>query len=268
MKVNIINVKNENSGSVDLPSQFSEPVRVDLIRRAVLAIQSNSRQSYGASPMAGKRHSAELSRRRRKYRGSYGKGISRVPRKILSRNGVQMHWVGAVAPGTVGGRRAHPPKSEKIWDIKINDAERRKAIRSALSATMDKEIVSARGHKIPDSYPFVLSKDFESVQKTKDFVQALHSVGLTNELERSSITSIRAGKGTMRGRKYKKVVGPLVVVSKTCDAIKAARNIPGVEVVDVANINVEKLAPGTQAGRLTLYTESAIAEIEKSKLYE
>ena len=47
-----------------------------------------------------------------------------------------MNWVGAFAPGTVGGRRAHPPKSEKIWSKKINKKENAKAIRSAISATL------------------------------------------------------------------------------------------------------------------------------------
>ena len=84
-----------------------------LIKRAVLTLQNNKRQRYGANPEAGKKVSAALSKRRRKYRGSYGHGISRVPRKILSRRGTSMNWQGAFAPGTVGGRRAHPPKAEK-----------------------------------------------------------------------------------------------------------------------------------------------------------
>ncbi len=268
MNVKIRDLQNTEKGSMAVPVQFLEPVREDLIRRAVLVIQANTRQSYGASPEAGKRHSAEVSRRRRKYRGSYGKGISRVPRKILAANGSQIHWVGAVAPGTVGGRRAHPPKSEKIWSLRINDSERRKAIRSALSATMDVKIVTNRGHIVPKTYPFILSKEFESVSKTSEFQKALETIGLSGELVRSQRKSIRAGKGTMRGRKYKKTVGPLVVVSGECDALKSARNIPGIEVVSVSNLNAQKLAPGTQPGRVTLYTELALQKMAELKLFE
>ena len=119
-----------------LPEQFSELIRPDLIERAVFAIQSHKKQPYGASPEAGKRHSARISRRRHKYKTSYGHGISRVPRKIMSHRGERFNWVGALAPGTVGGRRAHPPKAEKIVDQKINKKERKKAIRSALAATL------------------------------------------------------------------------------------------------------------------------------------
>ncbi len=139
MKLNIISTSKEKKKEIDLPSQFNEEVRPDVISRAVLAIQSNKRQPYGASPEAGKRASAEISRRRHDYRGSYGHGISRVPRKILTRRGTRMYWVGAFAPGTVGGRRAHPPKVEKNYSQKINKKERRK--RSTGASRMD-DIIS------------------------------------------------------------------------------------------------------------------------------
>src|SRR3989338_11129595 len=144
MKLKVISPEGKEDGSVTLPTQFSEEVRSDLIKRAVLAIQSHNRQPYGASPEAGKRASAKLSRRRRNYRGSYGLGISRVPRKIFSRRGTRMNWQGAFAPGTVGGRRAHPPKAEKIWWQNINKKERKMAIRSAMAATINKEAVTKK----------------------------------------------------------------------------------------------------------------------------
>src|SRR3989338_2841221 len=168
MKLAILDSTNNKTGEIELPSQFKEEFRPDLIYRSVLAIQSHKRQTYAASAKAGKRASAKLSRRRREYRGSYGFGISRVPRKIMSRRGSRMNWVGAFAPGTVGGRRAHPPKSEKIWSKKINKKENAKAIRSAISATLLKEVVVSRGHLIPNDYPFVLDDKFEMIGETKN----------------------------------------------------------------------------------------------------
>ena len=112
MKVAIKSPDNASKGSIELPKQFNEEIRSDLIRRAYLTILSNSRQPYGAKEDAGMRASAKLSRRRRDYKGSYGFGISRVPRKVLSRRGTRFFWVGAVAPGMVSGRKAHPPKPE------------------------------------------------------------------------------------------------------------------------------------------------------------
>src|SRR3989338_363169 len=173
MKVAILDTSSNKVGDIDLPFQFNEAVRDDIILRAVLAMQSHKRQPYAAHDTAGKRSSAKLSRRRKNYRGSYGIGISRVPRKILTRRGTRMNWVGAFAPGTVGGRRAHPPKTEKIWAKKINEKERRKAIRSAIAATMSKDRVAERGHQIPANFPFIIDSKFESIAKTREAEEVL-----------------------------------------------------------------------------------------------
>lgn len=267
MKLDIFDLSSNKVGEIQLPHQFDEEIRPDLIMRTVLAIQSHMKKPYGASPSAGKRASAKLSRRRRDYRGSYGFGISRVPRKILSRRGMRMNWVGAFAPGTVGGRRAHPPKSEKTWWKKINEKERLKAIRSAISATALKDIVMERGHLVPSNYPFILDDAFEALEKTKEVMKALEKLGLDNELARVEEKKIRAGKGKSRGRKYVKKKGPLIVVSKTSKLMKRAINIPGIDVIDVKNLNAELLAPGGRAGRLTLWTSSAIETLKKENLF-
>jgi large subunit ribosomal protein L4e len=267
MQLTVLNITKTETGKQELPVQFSEPVRPDLIKRAVEALQNRRRQPYGADPMAGKKCSAEVSRRRRKYRGSYGHGISRVPRKVLTRRGTRFYWVGAFAPGTVGGRRAHPPKAEKNWTRKINEKENSKAIRSALAATVIKEAVANRGHKTPNNYPFLIEDAFETLNKTKLVRETLIKLGLKDELERSSKRTIRAGKGKLRGRKYIKKKGPLLVVSKQCPLIKSGRNVPGVEVVEVNALNAEILAPGTAVGRLTIFTTGAIERMNKEKLF-
>ena len=61
----------------------------------------------------------------------------------------------------------------------------------------------------------------------------------------------------------KKKVGPLFVVSKKCDLIKAARNLPGVDVVQVKDLNAEVLAPGTHPGRLVIWSKSAIEALRE-----
>ena len=131
MKTSLLNLEGKKIGTVELPAQFNESYHPDLIKRAVLAINANSRQAYGTFKQAGTRPSISLSRRRHVYKTTYGFGISRAPRKIISGRGSRFNWVGAFAPGTVSGRRAHPPKAEKIWEVKINKKERKKAIRSA-----------------------------------------------------------------------------------------------------------------------------------------
>lgn len=267
MKLPILNPEKNKVGERELPKQFNEEYRPDLIRRAVEALRSATRQKYGAKPEAGERSSSKLSKRRRKYRGCYGFGISRVNRKIHSRRGTRMYWVGAFSPQTVGGRRSHPPKGEKNWERKINQKENQKAIRSAMSATVDKNIVMERGHKAPGNYPFIVNSDFEKLSKTKEVKKVLLNLGFKEELERSSIKKVRAGMGKLRGRKYQRKKGILIVVSDNCNLIKAARNLPGTDIVTVKAINAELLAPGAKPGRVTLWTEKALNEIEQNRLF-
>ncbi|MBW9140588.1 MAG: 50S ribosomal protein L4, partial [Candidatus Aramenus sp.] len=74
---------------------------------------------------------------------------------------------------------------------------------------------------------------------------------------------IRAGKGKMRGRKYKIPVGPLIVAHDVKKLLPAARNIPGVDVIDPMLVSVIHLAPGGHPGRLTIFTESSIGVLNK-----
>ena len=267
MKMKIKSLENKDVNEIELPKQFNEEIRDDLIHRAYLTYLSNKRQKYGAKPDAGLRASAELSRRRRKYRGSYGLGISRVPRKIMSRRGTRFNWVGAVVPGTVSGRRAHPPKSEKEFAIKLNTKEKKKAIRSAMHASLSKEYVSERGHIIPNNYPFVIDNNIEKLSKTSDVKKTLITLGFGDELKRAEIKKVRAGRGKSRGRKYKTRKGPLFVVSKSCDLQKSAKNIPGIDVEVINNLNAKLLAPGGKPGRLTLYSQDAIQKLNEKKLF-
>jgi len=52
--------------------------------------------------------------------------------------------------------------------------------------------------------------------------------------------------------------GPLIVVGNDNGVIKASRNLAGVDVVEAENLSVSMIAPGAHAGRLCLWTESAV----------
>ncbi|MBS3135328.1 50S ribosomal protein L4 [Candidatus Woesearchaeota archaeon] len=268
MKLNVIGPNREKKGEIELPGQFSQPLRDDLIRRAVEAESSEKRQPYGASPDAGTRHSAYVSKRRRDYKTTYGIGQSRTPRKVMSRSGARMNWVGAFAPQTVGGRRSHPPKAEKIWSMKINKKEKDMAIRSAIAATINKDIVEQRGHIVPEGYPFIIDKSSESLKRTKEVIAFLESIGLGNEIERGSIKKVRPGKGKTRGRKYKRKKSTLIVTGENCPLLKASRNVPGIDALRVSDLTATVLAPGAAPGRLTLWTSSSIEKLAKEGLYK
>lgn len=235
----------EATGEVDLPDAFTEPVRTDLIRKAVNTARANRRQRYGAHRFAGKRHAVDS--------WGPGRGVSRVPRLTRGRQAAQM-------PGSRGGRRAHPPKAEKEWAEKMNRKERRKALRAALAATADPERVRGRGHRLPDdaSVPLVCEDDLLALDRTKELIAWLEKVGLSDELDRADQKKVRAGKGKGRGRRYRRPVSVLFVLHDDGPLVRAASNVPGVETTRVDQLNAEMLAPGGDPGRLLVLTKSAL----------
>jgi large subunit ribosomal protein L4e len=248
----IFNLKGKSTTKTTLPTAFSTPLRPDVVKRAVLAIQSRRRQPQGRDPMAGKRTSAES-------RGT-GMGMARIPR-IKGGGGTA-----AFAPGTVGGRQAHPPKAETKIVKRIPKKEARLALLSAIAATASKETVAQRGHEVEDipQFPMIVTDEMEALTKTKEVEEALLNLGVMLDIYRvKDSRSIRAGKGKHRGRKMKQAVGPLVVVAENRGITEAASNIPGLDVVTVKNLNTELLAPGTHMGRLTLWTNGAVEQLDK-----
>ena len=159
------------------------------------------------------------------------------------------------------------PNIDIYLKLKINNKERKKAIRSALAATLNKELVGLRNHLIPKIFPIIIKEDIESLNKTKEVEKTFEDLGLKDEMERVNNRRTRAGKGKARGRKKIGKKGPLVVVSKNCPLLRSARNLEGVDVVIVDNLNAELLAPGTVAGRLTVYSSKAIERIGKERLF-
>jgi large subunit ribosomal protein L4e len=246
--------------SVELPPQFDTPYRPDVIRRAVLAVQSRRRQPHGVDELAGKRNTAQS--------WQTGHGRSRMPRVKGSGTGAANK--AGFAPGTVGGRVAHPPEARKVIIERINKNENRLAIRSAIAASSNPEFVKARGHHVDNvpSIPLIVSSKLESLATTKEVQETLTDLGLGDDLARASNgRSIRAGKGKMRGRKMKIPKSVLIVVGTDNGISQAARNLPGVDIAEVHGLNAELLAPGTHAGRLVVWTTTAIDRLGKENLF-
>ncbi len=247
MQATVTDLDGDDAGDLELPAVFETNYRPDLIARAVRVAQANRKQASGADPFAGMRTPAESP-------GS-GRGMAHVPRQ----NGRARR-----APQTISGRKAHPPKAEADPTESINKNERQLATRSAIAATADADIVTARGHAVDEDaeLPVVVDDAFEDLVKTKEVVSFLEAAGLAGDIERAEDgRSVRAGRGTTRGRTYNQPKSILFVTSSESGPSRAARNLAGADVATAAEVNTEDLAPGTQAGRLTVWTESAIAEV-------
>ncbi|NJD75795.1 MAG: 50S ribosomal protein L4 [Candidatus Methanoperedens sp.] len=248
MEANIIDLSGNTTKKIS-SKLFDEPYRPDLIKKAVLASQANRQQPYGPHMYAGMRTSAEG--------WGPGRGVSRVARLKNSSKSARI-------PQAVKGREAHPPKPETDRTEKINDKERNKAIKSAIAATADPQIVKKRGHQFSAQLPLIAVDDLSSLTKTKDVKSFMEAVHVWDDIERAKVKTIRAGKGKLRGRKYKKSKSILIVTAEDKGLIKAARNLSGVDVITHDQLNAELLAPGSYAGRLTIYTESAISKLEEA----
>jgi large subunit ribosomal protein L4e len=246
MKAQVKTLDGGVTRDIELPAIFSEEYRPDLIKKAVMALQSRRRQPHGTDPFAGIRSSA--------VGWGSGRGSSHVPR---IKNGSRA----AKVPQAKGGREAHPPKVAKVLIKEINQKEKQKAFRSAVAASISAELIRGRGHTFEGAVPVVLEDKFETLGRTQDVISALTTLGVYNDIERAKDSrKVRAGRGKMRGRRFKQRKSLLIVTANK--PLVAARNLSGVDAVTIDQLNVEHLAPGMLAGRLTIWTESALTRLE------
>ncbi len=265
MLAKVFSLDGKVKGEIEVKNLFSEKeVREDLIKKVVIAMQSNRRKKYGRDPLAGKRTSAHYhgSRNLPPDQRMMNRELARMKR-IHGDCPPHLFLTARFVPQAVKGRVAHPPKAEKDWSKKVNKKEKLKAFLSALLATIKLDWVRKRGHLYDGELPLIVEERIEELKKTKEVLDVLKKLNLDKDIERAKKKKIRAGKGKRRGRKYRKKKSVLIVVSKKCNLQKAARNLPGVEVVLYDQLNVEYLAPGTHAGRLVVWSKEAILELDR-----
>lgn len=258
MKAEVISIDGEKK-EIELPKIFESEIRKDLIELVWYVQRERKKQPYGAYVLAGKEVSAsgKVKHRRRKYKTLYGYGISRVPRKILTRRGERFYWIAAFAPGTVGGRAAHPPKATKR-KIKVNKKVKRLALKSAIAATANLDVLKEKYKEVKVSkLPVVISSESLS-KKPKEIANFLKKIlGIEKKKKK-----VRAGKGKRRGRRYKGLGKPLIIIG---NEEKLKIKSYGFDVIKANQLNIEALAPGGKPGRLVVWTEKAIEEVGKIK---
>jgi large subunit ribosomal protein L4e len=239
MEGRVLSLKGKKKKKVDLPELFEEPYRPDLIKKAVVVSQANRRQAYGPERTAGIKTSADS--------WGSGRGVAQVPRLKNSSRVARVP------------RRAHPPSVTRVFAEKVNKKEKQRAIRSAIAATANPDLVKARGHRFDATLPLIVEDTFEDLASTRQIAEVLVALNVWQDVDKAKRGKhVRAGKGKRRGRRYKNKKSILIISTKP---VLAARNLPGVDVTTVDQLNVELLAPGTHAGRLALWTQSAITAV-------
>jgi len=266
LKAKVHSMEGTAAAEAQMPRQFEEEYRPDLIRRAFHAERSLLWQPKGAMKGAGIDYTtAKYYGRRHLARSGINIGKARLPKEKIPGGGMGRTLV---VPNATKGRRAHPPKPYKTIIERINYKEKNKAIRSAIAATCDAKLAKARGHLFDCALPLVADNSFEGVKRVKDVVGVLEKMGLTQDLERArNGRKQRSGRARLRKGGYRQPSSVLIVYGKDSGLWRAARNIPGVNCADVKDLTIELLAPGGEAGRLTVWTQDALAALDKQGLY-
>lgn len=258
MKANLYSLSGEKKSDITLPLFFSVKPREDIALKFLEAQKFELIQPYSHAEEAGKRHSASgtISHQRHKWKAQYGKGISRAPRKKMWRRGTQFFWVGAEVASARGGRRAHGPALFRKLR-KVNKKEAVIALASGLAATTDKNLVVKRYSSLNDlkiNLPIVFESKFDNV-KAKSFLSAIEKMlGNAFSLVVKN-KEVRAGKGKTRGRPFKSNAGLLLIKGKD-----EKISLKAIDVVSVKELAITDLYP---FGRLTVFTEKAIEELNK-----
>lgn len=241
MKGSLYSLEGKVLKEIELPGIFEEPLRSDLVKRAVLSDESKKHQPKGSYKYAGMETSARYRGRKEDYGTTKNMGIAHRPREVLPEG-----RYGKVkrSPSAVKGRRSHPPKPEKRIAEEINRKEYERALKSAIAFTADRKTVCERMNcDFGVSLPLVLDNSFEKLSKTKEVLSVLKALNLFPLIEKA--------------KKRKGAKSALIVVSKG-NVLKAAKNIPGVDVVTAEQLRVTHLAPGAHPGRMTIFTENAL----------
>jgi len=238
--------------TLERPDVFNLELRDDLVKSVHDLILLNSRQPYAVSPTAGGQHSAES--------WGTGRAVARVPR--VKGSGTRRAGQAAFANFARKGRMAHPTKTTRRWQRKTPLNLRRTVCAMSVAATAVPEIVEGRGHRISEvnMLPIVVSDSITSLSKTKEAVELINKLGLSEDLERvEKSRTITCGKGKYRNRRYNMRKGLLIIHDNA--ELKAFKNIQGVDMMNVNALNILGLAPGGKFGRLVMWTESAFLKL-------
>lgn len=245
----------QNGETVPLPDVFATPLRADLVRGVHDEVAKNKRQPYAVNYLAGHQTAAES--------WGTGRAVSRIPR--VPGGGTHRAGQGAFGNMCRGGHMFSPTKTWRRWHRRVNLKQRRYATSAAVAATGVPALLMARGHKVESvpEVPLVVSGQIERAGRTKEALEILRKVGAGEEVDKvKGSTNLRRGKGKMRNRRYVSRKGPLIVYSKDDGLTKAFRNIPGVELRRVDQLNILQLAPGGHVGRFVIWTEPAFKQLD------
>lgn len=172
MKVEIVNLKNEKAGTLELPERiFGVKWNPDLVHQAVVAQQANAREPWAHVKTRGEVRGGGKKPWKQKGTGRARHGSTRSP-----------IWI--------GGGVTHGPRNEKDYSKKINKKMKQLAIFSVLSKKIkDNEIM------VVDSFSSASNKTNEWAKNLKNLVdlrsKSVLVLETSNKAFAKSISNIR-----------------------------------------------------------------------------
>jgi large subunit ribosomal protein L4e len=235
--------------SIPMPAVFTAPIRDDIVAFVHANMNKNRRQAHGVFHKAGMQHSAES--------WGTGRAVARIPR--IGGSGTSRSGQGAFGNMCRKGRMFAPLKTYRKWHRKINVNQKRHAVAAAVAATAVTPLVIARGHRVMGAPELPLVVDNLNVDTTKALLTSLRNLGAGEDLKRSRDSKkVRSGQGKLRNSRYVLRRGPLIVYGEENESVKrTAKNLPGVDFVNVHRLNLLQLAPGGHLGRFVIWTREA-----------
>ncbi len=256
MHAEVYTIEGSKKETMELPHVFSSEYRADLVQRAVLSEQSERYQPKGHFVLAGLQTTAVYVGTYSGYRRGRHMGIAIRPRQKLG--GGAMGDVRRI-PSSVKGKRAHPHMVEKRIVERINKREYLMAMESAIAGCASNELIK-KNHPVERHLPVIVEDGIEGIAKTKELAKALSLLGFSKDLDLSRKPRIGTGRSS-RKRRFRRSV--LLVVKDASKVGLAGRNISGVDVVGIKELNVETLAPGSRP-RPTVWSKAAVSGIEEA----
>jgi large subunit ribosomal protein L4 len=213
IKVKVFDTTAKETGEYKLPAEFFEAkINPDLIRQAVYVHLNNQRKSHAKTKGRG-----EVEGTNQKMWAQKGTGRAR-------------HST-AKAPIFVGGGRAHGPRGDQNFSLKMTKKMRQAAIRSALSLFADKKSI------------IIIDKISQLSPKTKEAVKLI--TGLKSQ-----------NKVLSEGRK----IG-IITSSSNAKTKRAFGNLPKVKLLNLNSLNCYDLTKQD----FILFTKKAVEVMAKSK---
>lgn len=215
IKINIYNQKAEAVGEMELADRiFGVPANQNLVHQAVVAQMANSRQVLAHTKDRSEVRGGGKKPWRQKGTGRARAGSSRSP-----------IWK--------GGGVTFGPRKERNFSKKINKKMRQKAILMALS------------DKVASNNLLVLDKLEMDNYKTKVFNKILEGLEkiLNKDLKSASKASAKNEKGKIKKEETSQAKRNILVVNDKKDLLVkySGRNLPGVEIINLGNINIVDL---------------------------